>query len=317
MKIVRFNEAADFLIDGSVVSVGNFDGVHKGHDMLVREVVDRARRAGLASVIVTFDPHTRAVLFPDSDQPVLSTFEEKAVLLEPYGIDYLVCIPFDRHFADRSAEDFIENILLRRLGARQWVMGEGHRIGKNHQGNKNFSHSSQGKNHINKVLVNSMVVEDRVISSTEIREKISGGRVEEAITKLGHPYLIVSRRISGLQKGTQLGYPTLNFAGPSSNKVLPPPGIFAAELEYGKHIWKGALYFGNCPTFGNRETHLEFHVFDFRGGEPETGEKANLWLFSMVRPDSAFTNAGELTDAIQKDILKIQNFFSQEKEQCQ
>jgi riboflavin kinase/FMN adenylyltransferase len=317
MKIVRLNEAADFSIGGSVVSVGNFDGVHKGHDALVKDVVGRARRAGLASVIVTFEPHTRAVLFPDSDLPVLSTFEEKAVLLEPYGIDYLVCIPFDRRFADRSADDFIENILLRTLGAREWVMGEGHRFGKNHQGNKNFSHSSQGKNHINKVLVNSMVVENLVISSTEIRGTISNGRVEEAITKLGHPYLIVSRRISGLQKGTQLGYPTLNFAGPSSNKVLPPPGIFAAELEYGKNTWKGALYFGNCPTFGNRETHFEFHVFDFRGGEPQEGEKANLWLSSMIRPDTAFTSAGELTDAIQKDIIKIHNYFSQEKEQCQ
>jgi riboflavin kinase / FMN adenylyltransferase len=317
MKIVRLNEAADLPIHGSVVSVGNFDGVHKGHDLLVKKVVERAKASGLASVIVTFDPHTRAVLFPDSVQPVLSTLEEKAVLLEPYGVDYLVCIPFDRPFADRSADDFIENILVRTLGAREWVLGEGHRFGKNHQGNKNFSHSSQGKNHINKVLVNSMVVESRVISSTDIRGTISDGRVEEAITKLGHPYLIVSRRISGLQKGTQLGYPTLNFEGPSSNKVLPPPGIFAAELEYGKQTWKGALYFGNCPTFGNRETHLEFHVFDFRGGEPEAGEKANLWIYSMIRPDTAFPDAGELTDAIQKDIKLIKKFFSQEKEQCQ
>ena len=161
-----------------------------------------------------------------------------------------------------------------------------------------------------------MVVENQVISSTEIRGKISDGRVEEAITKLGHPYLIASRRISGLQKGTKLGYPTLNFAGPSSNKVLPPPGIFAAELEYGKNAWKGALYFGNCPTFGNRETHLEFHVFDFIGDEPAEGEKANLWLHSMIRPDIAFPGAAELTDAIQKDIITIKNFFSQEKEQC-
>ena len=162
-----------------------------------------------------------------------------------------------------------------------------------------------------------MFVENHVISSTEIRGEIVNGRVEKAIKKLGHPYLIVSRRISGLKKGTQLGYPTLNFAGLSYNKVLPPPGIFAAELEYGKIRWKGALYFGNCPTFGNRETHFEFHIFDFTGNEPGEGEKANFWLYSMTRPDSTFSNAGELSDAIKKDMTTIKKFFSQEKEQCQ
>jgi riboflavin kinase/FMN adenylyltransferase len=317
MKIIRLSEAAEIPISGSVVSVGNFDGVHKGHDLLIKEVIGRSKTAGLASVIVTFDPHTRAVLFPDSAQPVLSTFEEKAVLLESYGIDYLVCIPFDSQFAAHTADEFIEGILIKTLRARDWVMGEGHRFGKNHQGNKNFSHSSQGKYHINKVLVNSMVIGNQVISSTEIRTAISGGRVEEAITKLGHPYLIESRRISGLQKGTQIGYPTLNFAGPSSNKVLPPPGIFAAKLEYGKQTWKGALYFGNCPTFGNRETHLEFNVFDFSGSEPQSGEKANLWLYSMIRRDSTFASTDELAKAIQKDIITIKNYFLQEKEQCQ
>jgi riboflavin kinase / FMN adenylyltransferase len=316
MKIIDLNDAADLPITGSVVSVGNFDGVHTGHSLLIREVVNRSKVYNLSSIIITFDPHTRQFLMPDSTQPVLSTFEEKAVLMEPYGIDYLVRVPFDRTFASLSADEFLENILIRTFKARQWVMGEGHAFGKNRLGNKNFSHSSQGTNDITKVLVSSMVEENRVVSSTELRGEIMNGRVDKAILKLGHPYLIVSRRISGLKKGTQLGYPTLNFAGLSSNKVLPPPGIFAAELEYGKHRWKGALYFGNCPTFEIRETHFEFYEFDFTGAEPDEGEKAGLWLYSMTRPDSVFSNAGELTEAIKKDITSIQNFFSQEKEQC-
>jgi riboflavin kinase / FMN adenylyltransferase len=316
MKIVQLQDAASLPISGSVVSVGNFDGVHTGHSLLLQEVVSRSNAQGLTSVIITFDPHTRAVLMPDVIQPVLSSFEEKAVLMESFGIDYLVRIPFDRAFAALSADEFIENILIRTLKARQWVMGEGHTFGKNHTGNKNFSHSSQGTNHITKVLVKSKVEKNRVISSTEIRGEILNGRVEKAISKLGHPYLIVSRRISGLKTGTQLGYPTLNFAGLSPNKVLPPPGIFAAELEYEKHRWKGALYFGNCPTFEKRETHFEFHAFDFSGKEPAEGENADLWLYSMIRPDSAFSNAVELSEAIKKDVTAIKYFFSQEKEQC-
>jgi riboflavin kinase/FMN adenylyltransferase len=309
MKIIRLEEAGSLPIKGSVVSVGNFDGVHLGHSILLNEVVARSKLNGLSSIIVTFDPHTRSVLFPDKVQPVLSTFEEKAVLLEPYGIDYLVCIPFDRNFASLSAEEFIEKILINILRTRQWVIGEGHTFGKDHQGNKNFSHLGRGKNHINKVLVDSKFVGKRIISSTDIRGEIVDGQVENAIKKLGHPYLIVSRRISGLKQGTQLGYPTLNFAGLSSNKVLPPPGIFAAELEYGKNRWKGALYFGNCPTFGKRDTHFEFHAFDFSDNEPGEGGKADLWLYSMVRSDIAFANADTLAEAIQKDIFTIKNFF--------
>ena len=317
MKIIGLDEAASLPIMGSVVSVGNFDGVHLGHSILLNEVVGRSKAHGLSSIIVTFDPHTRAVLFPDAVQPVLSTFEEKTVLLEPYGIDYLICIPFDRNFAFLSADEFIDRILIHTLKTRQWVMGEGHAFGKNHQGNKNFSHIGKGKNHIIKVLVDSMFAGTRVISSTDIRGEIANGRVEKAIKKLGHPYLIVSRRISGLKTGTRLGYQTLNFTGLSSNKVLPPTGIFAAELEYGKNRWKGALYFGNCPTFENRETHFEFHAFDFSGNEPGEGEKAGLWLYSMVRSDTAFSNAGALTEAIRKDIITIKNFFKgQESEQC-
>ncbi len=316
MKIIDLNNAAALPVTGSVVTVGNFDGVHTGHALLIQEVVNRAKASGLSSIVATFDPHTRQVLLPDSTQPVLSTFEEKAALIEPYGVDYLVRIPFDRAFASLTADEFLEQIIGRTFKARHWVMGEGHTFGKNHQGNKNFSHSRQGTNHINKVLVKSMVDENRVVSSTEIRGEILNGQVDKAILKLGHPYLILSRRISGLKKGTQLGYPTLNFAGLSSNKVLPPPGIFAAELEYGKHRWKGALYFGTCPTFEKRETHFEFHEFDFTGAEPHEGEKAGLWLYSMIRPDSPFSNAGELTQAIKKDIISIKKFFSQEKEQC-
>jgi riboflavin kinase / FMN adenylyltransferase len=316
MEIIELTEAASLPIAGSVVTVGNFDGVHTGHVLLIKEVVSRAKASGLTSIVITFDPHTRQVLLPDSTQPVLSSFEEKAALIEPFGVDYLARIPFDHAFASLSADEFLENIIVRTFRAKQWVMGEDHTFGKNHQGNKNFSHYSQGTNHINKVLVNSIIDENRVVSSTEIRGEILNGRVDKAILKLGHPYLIVSRRISGLKKGTQLGYPTLNFAGLSSNKVLPPPGIFAAELEYGKHRWKGALYFGNCPTFEKRETHFEFHEFDFTGAEPEDGAKAGLWLYSMIRPDSAFSTAGQLTDAIQKDIISIKNFFLQEKEQC-
>ncbi len=316
MEIISLKQSFTLPDKGSVLSVGNFDGVHRGHAVLIEEVVSNAQKHGLTSVILTFEPHTRAVLFPDTTQPVLSTLQEKTTLIESYGIEYLVYIPFDASFAALSAETFVRQILFQTLKAVYWVMGEGHTFGKNHTGNNKFSHSLEGKNDINKVLVKSLALGNRVISSTEIRAHIVNGRFADAIHMLGHPYLIRLRRTAGVKKATGLGYPTMNFSSVPSNKVLPPPGIFAAKLEYKNKQWLGALYFGQCPTFGNREAHFEFHAFDYSEGEPAQGEQANLWIYQMIRTDTAFGNDAELTEAIKRDIVSIQHFFLQEKEKC-
>jgi len=309
METVSTSAIDSLPITGSVVTVGNFDGVHRGHGLLIGEVVSAAKAQGLSSVIVTFEPHTRAVLFPDTTQQILSTLDEKAVLIGSYGADYLVSIPFTREFAAIPAEEFVQRYLIKQCKARQWIMGEGHTFGKNHGGNKNFSHHSKGKNDIYIVSASSMRINERVISSTEIRANIVKGRIDDAVAMLGHPYLIVSRRISGVKKGTQIGYPTINFENLPSNKVLPPPGIYAAEVEFGEHRWKGALYFGDCPTFGNRDRHFEFHCFEYNGIEPRQGENTCLWLHTKIRSDKAFTDAAKLRASIKDDIESIKIFF--------
>ena len=215
MKIITLKENKPLPIKASVITVGNFDGIHKGHELLIKNVVKRARAKKISSVVITFEPHTRAVLSPKR-QPVLSTLEEKAILLKRYGVEYLACIPFNKKFAALSAEDFVEKILKKELHARQWVMGETHRFGKNHRGNKNFSHNSKGKNDIYVVAVKSLGVKHAAISSTEIRAGISEGRIAEAVKMLGHPYLIVSPRISGVKKG-----PNWDFQHSISHGCLP------------------------------------------------------------------------------------------------
>jgi len=317
MKIVNLENVHSLGLTGSVVSVGNFDGVHCGHERLIQTVVQRAHALQVAAVIITFEPHTRSVLNKRSEQPVLSTLEEKAVLMDAYGVDYLVCIPFDLAFASLPPEAFVQNVLVDLLKAREWVMGEQHTFGKNQAGNKNFAHTSKGKNDIIILMVKSLVTKQTIISSTAIRSSIQHGHIVEAVAMLGHPYLIVARRIAGIKKGTQLGYPTLNFARLSSHKVFPPPGVYAAELEYRKKRWQGALYFGDCPTFGQRDVHFEFFVFNFSDDVPEEGNLANLWLHTMIRPGKKFSCSDELIKSIRNDVINIQNFFLQEKEQCQ
>jgi riboflavin kinase / FMN adenylyltransferase len=299
-------------VTGSVVSVGNFDGIHKGHELLIKEVVKRAAEKGLASIIVTFDPHTRSVVQNDAGRPVLSTLEEKAFLLEQYGVDYLAWIPFTPDFAAKPPRDFVDAVLIGTLHAREWVMGEEHTFGKGRGGDKNFLQSGLGRNHINTFSVASLTHRDTVVSSTEIRKRILEGMMEDAVNFLGHPYLVSAKRVAGIQKGSQIGFPTLNFARPAVNKVLPPPGVYAAVLEYAAKKWRGALYFGNCPTFSNRDFHLEFHEFDFTGEVPGEGETAHIWLHALVRRDKIFDDEVGLVGQMKKDITVIQNFFAGE-----
>lgn len=297
----------------TVLSVGNFDGVHRGHQQLIKEVVSRARQTNAASALVTFDPHTRAALFPELPQHLLTTFEEKLTLIEKSGIDYLLKIPFNKSFSEKSPESFLEDILISKLHMVEWIMGEGHAIGKSRSGGKKFLRDAVSKYHISIFTANLLQVDSSIISSTQIRKMITDGSMAEAVEMLGHPYLISAERIEGLKIGSKIGFPTLNFKRPSSQKVIPPPGVYAAELEFKNIILTGALYFGACPTFSDRDTHFEFHALDLKGTFPLVGQTAHIWVHSFIRRDQAFSNTGELVSNIQQDVNKIRHFFSEER----
>jgi len=302
--------------EGCVVSVGNFDGVHSGHRLLIDEVVARAKQKNISSTLITFDPHTREVLQPDLSMQLLTTFEEKAFLIERAGVDFLIRIPFTPEFSRQPPEYFVENVLCKQLHATEWIMGEGHGVGKDRQGRKNFLHDLLSKYHIIPFTADLLMHSKTIVSSTQIRVSIVQGHIAETINMLGHPYLIVTHRVSGLKIGTELGFPTLNFLRPPSQKVLPPSGVYAAELEFDGCIWPGALYFGDCPTFANRTTHFEFHAFKDDLRFPAVGEKGRLWLHTFIRGDKAFASKEELAQQIDSDIKTIQHFFIRGETTC-
>lgn len=310
MKIIGYQNS---IKERSIVSIGNFDGVHRGHQTLIREMVKRARERKLKSVLVTFEPHTRVVLYPELPQCILTTFEEKARLIELLGVDYIMKIPFDLEFSQISPERFFEETLVGKLNISEWIMGEGHAIGKNRSGGKKFLHEAVSKYHIDIFTADLLTGNETTISSSQIRKLITGGRAAEALEMLGHPYLITAERISGLKIGSQIGYPTLNFRRPPSQKVIPPPGVYAAELEFDGNIQAGALYFGDCPTFSQRDVHFEFHSFDLSGTQPDEGQHAHIWLYKFIRQDRMFSDTEELVKKIENDIEGITTFFKEEK----
>lgn len=311
MKILEIT--GERLLEKTVITVGNFDGVHSGHRALLEQVVARGRERNLKTAVLTFDPHTRTVLFPELSQHILTTFEEKAQLLEQLGIDYLVRIPFSKEFSQKSQEDFVKEVLVDRLNASDWVMGEGHSVGKNRGSSTFLLRDTIKKYYITTFVADLLTSNEHVVSSTVIRKLLTDGRLTEAVGMLGHPYLISAERIKGLKIGSQIGYPTFNFSRPPSQKVIPPPGVYVAELGFDGNVQPGALYFGECPTFAQRDVHFEFHSLEFNGREPEVGQIAHLWVYKFIRSDEAFSDSAVLVDRIKKDIEAIRNFFQEEK----
>lgn len=311
MKIIKPEDSIN-VTDKCVVSIGNFDGIHKGHKIIIDTVLQRASKLGAKSLIVTFIPHTRSTLTPGHFQPLLTDFDEKTLLLEKYGIDLLSYMHFNDAHAQMPPLKFIKEVLIRRFKAVEWVMGENHTFGRNKEGTINLLRNLTGINHFNVLIAGLQTEESDVISSTKIRACIVEEKIDEAVIMLGHPYLIVAQRIKGVKKGSELGFPTINFARPIPEKVLPPAGVYAAELEFEEKLLQGALYFGNCPTFGNRDFHFEFHSLSNVAYSPDISGKAALWVHSFIRKDQKFNSTKELSNQMEKDINLINQYFLQE-----
>jgi riboflavin kinase/FMN adenylyltransferase len=315
MRILSGNETL-LPAERSVITVGNFDGVHHGHRQLLEEVVARSRAANLLSTVVTFEPHTRLVSPDEGTYRLLSTFEEKVRLIQCAGIKCLVRIPFDTATSSMAPEQFIGAILAKRLHMAQWVMGHGHTIGRDRAGDENSLRLMQDKYHFTLFVADLLAQEGEIISSTQIRECISQGRIAKAVGMLGHPYLVMVERSQGRKLGTAIGYPTLNFKSPPSLKVIPPSGVYAAEMEYEGRTEQGALYYGESPTVREpSETHFEFYSFDRGGTEISVGSKAFLWLYSSIRTDRRFESTDYLKAQIAQDVEMIKTYFHKEKMQ--
>jgi len=332
MKILRAHDTLPPDVN-TIVTVGNFDGVHRGHTQLIERTVRLAAERGTAGAVVTFEPHTRSLIYPELSTMTLTTLDEKAALLAGLGVEYLFCVDFDENFRRMEQEEFIEKILVEKLRASGWVMGEGHLVGRNREGGKKSLLSIAGKYHIT-VLTETLTASDgAVISSSRIRGLVSEGRITDAAALLGRPYLIAAQRVKGVHIATELGFPTLNFKRPAADKVIPPAGVYAAEIEIGgdytnietgcndkfgvdtvnKRIF-GALYFGDCPTYAGRDVHFEFHALSYDNSvkEPAIGETVRLWLHKHIRHDAAFQNQDALKAQIAADVDEIKKFFGGE-----
>lgn len=281
------------------VTIGNFDGVHLGHQMLFSEVVSLANNHGGTSVVVTFDPHPLKVLHPESIR-LISTTEQKLELIEKAGIDVLVVIPFNRDFAATTADEFVEDILIETIGVQELVVGYDYAFGRGRTGNIEFLQAKGKEKGFPVTVVQAHYEQDMLVSSTKIRELVAEGRMRDVRHLLGRYYQIRGEVQRGKQRGGPVvGFPTANLQILEED-LCPKRGVYVTQVVYNGRCYGGVSNIGYNPTFGENILVAETHIFDF--DDDVYGKPIKINLLRHLRGEKKFSGPEELSAQIRKDI---------------
>ena len=309
MKLITDLQQIETPFKNPVVTIGNFDGVHIGHQSLFHEVIERADEIDGTSVAITFEPHPIKVLTDNGSPPLITLFEQKAELIKSTGIDVLVCIPFTKETAAITAEDFIEKILVEQVGMRAIVVGQDYTFGRNRSGNvallQELSHKYGYEVIVADWIQNSVMQRGR-ISSTRIRDLVMAGRVAESRKLLGRYYQIRGIVARGRDRGGKLlGFPTANIN--LQDELCPKTGVYAVTVECLSKKYKGVANIGYSPTFDDHQFTVEVHILDFDGDI--YGEKIRVNFVQRIRDEVKFGNVDELARQIREDVAEARRIL--------
>ena len=287
-------------VQATVITVGTFDGVHRGHRDVLDRLASRARSLGLRSILVTFDPHPLEVVNPAAAPLLLTVGEEKREVLAESGIDYLAVVPFTPGLARFSAEEFVSRVLRERFRMAHLLMGYDHGFGRNREGDVEKLQALGSRDGFRVEVIPPVSVGDgRPISSTQIRRAIAGGDLERAAHALGRQYSVGGRVVPGAARGRGLGFPTINLSLPSARKLLPPQGVYAVRVQTPGGARGGMLNLGPRPTFGDDAIGIEAHLFDTSGDW--YGAWVRVDFIARLRDTQKFENAAALIEQLQRD----------------
>lgn len=303
MKVYRSLEEFTRL-DNAIVTTGTFDGVHYGHQKIISRLEELAKQYAGESVIITFFPHPRLVLFPeDNDLKLINTLDEKIELLEKSGIDHLLIIPFTKEFSRLSSLEFIQQILVDKIGTKKLVIGYDHHFGKNREGS--FEHLKHYSTEYGFEVeeIPEQDINDVAVSSTKIRNAILDGNVTVANKYLGYNFSLRGIVKKGDQIGRTLGFPTANISLAESYKIIPTDGIYAVNVFIKDRKLQGMLYIGDRPTVQGKSKVIEVNIFDF--SEDVYDQLIKVEFLQYIRGDKYFNSLEELKDALAKDELSV------------
>lgn len=285
---------------GAVITVGTFDGVHRGHQDVLRKLVAHAERAALPSLVITFDPHPLEVVNPSAAPPLLSLLDEKLEQFVQSGVSYVAVLPFTPTLAAYDAATFVDEVLRKRFALAELLVGHDHGFGKGRLGDIDVLRSlAADRGFAITVLPPVEAADGQPVSSTAIRRAIADGDLLTATRGLGRPYSVSGRVIAGDQRGRLLGYPTLNLATPSARKLLPPDGVYVVRVQTPQGAFGGMLNLGPRPTFGDADRRIEAHVFD--ADQNWYGAYVCLDFIARLRETETFSGMDALRAQLARD----------------
>lgn len=295
-------------VKNAVVTSGTFDGVHVGHKKILSRLTEIARNTNGETVVITFWPHPRLVLYPDDTQlRLLNTFEEKAELLKGQGVNHLLRIPFTKEFSQLSSEQFITKILVEKIGTKKLVIGYDHHFGKNREGSFEQLKLNGPKYGFEVEEIPRQDIDNIAVSSTKIRKSIEAADLATANHLLGQPYTLSGRVVKGDQLGRQLGYPTANIEIDSIYKLVPADGIYAVQVRHANAVYQGALYIGNRPTVNGTRKVIEVNIFNF--AREIYGETLTVEFHAFIRHDKKLDSLDALKNQIALDKEHVLQSF--------
>lgn len=291
-------------VQGGYATIGNFDGVHRGHQAMLNVLTSRARAENVPAIAVTFDPHPIALLKPDATPPALTTIEHRAELLHRFGVDVTLVLRTDRSLLALTAEEFFETVVRSQLKARGLVEGPNFFFGRNRSGNITVLRTLCGNHGLSFDVAPPATVDEQLVSSSVIRSLLETGEMANAVRLLGHNYRMTGRVGTGAQRGRTIGFPTANLV--DVNTLIPANGVYAGTVAIHGTRHSAAINIGPNPTFGEAAQKIEVHLLDYSGDL--YGQTLDVDFIERVRDVRRFSGAEELKAQLAQDISRVRSF---------
>ena len=294
--------------EGSIVTIGTFDGVHLGHQQILKQLIDTSQQSKLKSVLLTFFPHPRMVLQPDISMRLIQTIEERERALRKTGLDYLVIHPFSEKFSRLSADDYVKQILVEKLNVRKVVVGYDHRFGRNRTASLEDMYNYADIYDFEVIEIDAKKIKSTAVSSTKIRKAIDEGDVALANSYLGDPFSLEGVVVHGDKRGRELSYPTANIELQNKHKIIPKQGVYLIQSDLDNQVVYGMMNIGTKPTFDTTNPSIEVHFFDWNGDLYE--QTLQVKLLKWVREEQKFDSVEELQAQIHADERYCRSYIS-------
>lgn len=284
----------------AVITIGTFDGVHLGHRAILDEVVKHTKEVKGESVLLTFEPHPRKILFPDKPLKLLTPLDKKLELITEASIQHIVVVPFTKEFATLTAREYISDFIVKLFKPESIVLGYDHHFGHDRSGNIQLLKDLQPQYGYNIFEIPAQLIDEAAVSSTKIRNALAEGLVQEAADMMGHNYTLIGTVIKGAQLGRSIGYPTANIQPGDTDQLIPERGVYAIRIKHGNQLYKGMLNIGYRPTVSsNRELHIEANIFDFN--TDVYGQQLEIIFIARLRDEQKFSSLDALKEQLAKD----------------